>query len=144
MCIPPRIGVAASIDQDALDTWAFGEGPGGVLLACAPEEQHSLPLHALAAGLTELRVPVRLLGGRVPTSALPTAVRRTGAGALFLWRHFDDAATDHSDELAGLAELPPSRPALRVVVGGLGWQQAALPAGARYAQDLETAVRLLR
>lgn len=113
-----------------------------VLLACAPEEQHSLPLHALAAGLSELRVPVRLLGGRVPASALPTAARRTGAGALFLWRHFSDA-TAEPDRFPGLAELPPSRPAVRVVVGGLGWQQVGLPAGARYAPDLATAVRLL-
>lgn len=114
-----------------------------VLLACAPDEQHSLPLHALAAGLSELRVPVRLLGGRVPASALPTAARRTGAGALFLWRHFNDP-TAESARFAGHAELPPSRPAVRVVVGGLGWQQDALPAGARYAPDLATAVRLLQ
>jgi hypothetical protein len=114
-----------------------------VLLACAPEEQHSLPLHALAAGLTELRVPVRLLGGRVPTAALPTAARRTGAGGLFLWRHFTDTTVE-PDELAELGDLPPSRPSLRLVVGGLGWQQVAVPAGARYAPDLVTAVRLLQ
>ncbi|HEX8092885.1 MerR family transcriptional regulator, partial [Jatrophihabitans sp.] len=58
-----------------------------VLLACAPHEQHTLPLHALAAGLAERRVPLRLLGGRVPTAAVATAARRTGAGAIFLWRH---------------------------------------------------------
>lgn len=33
-----------------------------VLLACAPEEQHSLPVHALAAALAEEGVGVRLLG----------------------------------------------------------------------------------
>jgi phosphoribosylformylglycinamidine synthase len=37
MSIPERIGVRAKIDEDAFDTWAFGEGPGGVLLACEPE-----------------------------------------------------------------------------------------------------------
>ncbi|MDQ1722635.1 MAG: MerR family transcriptional regulator, light-induced transcriptional regulator, partial [Pseudonocardiales bacterium] len=58
-----------------------------VLLACAPDEQHTLPLHALAAALAELRVPLRLLGGRVPTTAVAAAARRTGAGAIFLWRH---------------------------------------------------------
>ena len=41
-----------------------------VLLAGAPDEQHTLPLHALAAALAELRTPVRVLGGRVPTDAL--------------------------------------------------------------------------
>jgi phosphoribosylformylglycinamidine synthase len=38
MSIPSRIGVHAQIDRDAFDTWAFGEGPGGVLLACDPED----------------------------------------------------------------------------------------------------------
>jgi phosphoribosylformylglycinamidine synthase len=38
MSIPSRIGVRARIEHDAFDTWAFGEGPGGVLLACAPED----------------------------------------------------------------------------------------------------------
>jgi hypothetical protein len=27
---------------DAFETWAFGEGPGGVLLACAPEDFEEL------------------------------------------------------------------------------------------------------
>jgi phosphoribosylformylglycinamidine synthase subunit PurL len=34
MSIPGRIGVTAALDEDAFDTWAFGEGPGGVVLAC--------------------------------------------------------------------------------------------------------------
>jgi phosphoribosylformylglycinamidine synthase len=38
MAIPARIGVRARIEHDAFQTWAFGEGPGGVLLACAPED----------------------------------------------------------------------------------------------------------
>jgi phosphoribosylformylglycinamidine synthase len=38
MSIPGRIGVRARIERDAFETWAFGEGPGGVLLACAPED----------------------------------------------------------------------------------------------------------
>ncbi|HEX6714382.1 MAG TPA: AIR synthase-related protein, partial [Thermoleophilaceae bacterium] len=42
MSIPARIGVRAAIDEDAFDTWAFGEGPGGVLLACAPEDFDAL------------------------------------------------------------------------------------------------------
>jgi phosphoribosylformylglycinamidine synthase len=36
MAIPARIGVRARLEQDQFETWAFGEGPGGVLLACAP------------------------------------------------------------------------------------------------------------
>jgi phosphoribosylformylglycinamidine synthase len=42
MSIPAGIGVRAAVDQDAFETWAFGEGPGGVLLACAPEDFEKL------------------------------------------------------------------------------------------------------
>jgi phosphoribosylformylglycinamidine (FGAM) synthase-like enzyme len=42
MCIPARIGVRAAVEADAFETWAFGEGPGGVLLACVPEDLDSL------------------------------------------------------------------------------------------------------
>ena len=70
-----------------------------VLLACTPHEQHTLPLHALAAALAEQRVPLRLLGGRVPVGAVATAARRTDAGAVFLWRHC-------SDEVVGVLPGP--------------------------------------
>jgi hypothetical protein len=133
-----------------------------VLLACARDEQHTLPLHALAAGLAEQRVPLRLLGGRVPALTLSTAARRTGAGAIFLWRHCvddesvpavraeapslasaQDAVPAEADDLAALAQLTRSRPARRLVVGGRYWQQAELPPGARYAPDLGTGIQLL-
>lgn len=123
-----------------------------VLLACAPEEQHTLPLHGLAAALAELRIPLRLLGGRVPTSALLAAARRTGAAAIFLWRHNAGANAAEAappdpgpgpEELAELARLTHRRPARLLVVGGAGWESAR-PAGARYAPDLASAVALLR
>lgn len=118
-----------------------------VLLACAPEDQHTLPLHALAAALAEQRVPLRLLGGRVPVTAVATAARRTSAGAVFLWQHYLDEQNRplvDPGQLAELAKLTRSRPARRLVVGGSAWQQSALPAGAVYASDLETAVKLLQ
>jgi hypothetical protein len=146
-----------------------------VLLAGAPHEQHTLPLHALAAGLAERRVPLRLLGGRVPTTAVASAARRTDAGAIFLWWHcidqhatFDEpgvlaqpaepaepgvlaqpaehgvlARSAEPDDLAELAGLTRSRPARRLVIGGSAWQQSALPAGVRYAADLDRAIQLL-
>ena len=116
-----------------------------MLLACAPAEQHTLPLHVLAAALAELRVPVRLLGGRVPGSALAAAVRRVGAGSVFVWRQLieADGVPAEPRQPAELAALAPSRPAPRLVVGGPGWWQTALPAGAEHAPDLSTAVRLL-
>jgi phosphoribosylformylglycinamidine synthase len=42
MSIPERIGVQAAIEHDNFETWAFGEGPGGVLLACAAEDFEEL------------------------------------------------------------------------------------------------------
>ncbi len=44
--------------------------PRPVLLACADEEMHSLPLFAVAAGLAERHVGSRVLGARVPRDAL--------------------------------------------------------------------------
>jgi DNA-binding transcriptional MerR regulator len=117
-----------------------------VLLACTPHEQHTLPLHALAAALAEQRVPLRLLGGRVPTNAVATAARRTSAGAIFLWQHCledETEATFEPEQLAELAGLTRSRPARRLVVGGSAWQPGTLPAGASFAADLETAMQLL-
>jgi phosphoribosylformylglycinamidine synthase len=42
MSIPGRIGVRATVEGEDLETAAFGEGPGGILLACAPEDFDSL------------------------------------------------------------------------------------------------------
>ncbi|MGW7613973.1 MerR family transcriptional regulator [Streptomyces sp. NPDC054766] len=58
-----------------------------VLLACLPDEQHTLPLEALNAALAERRVPVLTLGGAVPPEALMAAVRRVGPPAVVLWSH---------------------------------------------------------
>ena len=63
-----------------------------VLLACAPDELHALPLHALAAGLAERGVASRMLGAAMPAAALRAAVRRTGPAALFLWSQLPGTA----------------------------------------------------
>lgn len=56
-----------------------------VLLACLPDEHHTLPLEALAAALAERHVPVLMLGGAVPAEALEGAVRRVAPAAVALW-----------------------------------------------------------
>ena len=56
-----------------------------VLLACAPHEQHALPLLVLAAALAERGQAARVLGAAVPPEALLAAVRRTGPAAVFVW-----------------------------------------------------------
>ncbi|MFB4317607.1 MerR family transcriptional regulator [Actinomadura sp. 21ATH] len=106
-----------------------------VLLACAPEEQHSLPVHALAAALAEAGIAVRLLGARVPAPALAAAIRRTGPGAVFVWSRI--AETGDPGWLDG---LPRARPAVPLVVGGPGWARDRLPAAARVVATLSEAV----
>ncbi len=56
-----------------------------VLLACMPQEQHSLPIEALWAALTERGLPTRILGAAVPAKALESAARRVGPAAVVLW-----------------------------------------------------------
>jgi hypothetical protein len=108
-----------------------------VLLACAPEEQHSLPLHALATGLSERRVGSRVLGARVPPDALAAAVRRSGPSAVFVWSQLPDTG-----DPSVLAAIPATRPALRVVVGGPGWG-SPLPAQTTVTASLAEAVEVV-
>ena len=109
-----------------------------VLLACAPSDQHTLPLHIVAACLTECRVPVRMLGGRVPARALTSAARRTGASGVFVWRQM----TEVGDDLAELAAAVRPRARVAFVVGGQGWD--AVPGvSATRVHDLPGAVAVL-
>jgi MerR family transcriptional regulator, light-induced transcriptional regulator len=111
--------------------------PRPVLLACAPEEMHSLPLFAISAALAERQIGARVLGARVPSDALVAAVRRTGPSAVLLWAHLRDARAIES-----LNALPVLRPAPTLIVAGPGWSDP-LPAGVSRAQDLIDAVTQL-
>ncbi|MFJ8229826.1 MerR family transcriptional regulator [Streptomyces sp. NPDC094448] len=55
------------------------------VLACAPAENHTLPLEVLAAALAEQGLPVRMFGGGLPVDSLVSAVRRTGPAVVGLW-----------------------------------------------------------
>lgn len=93
-----------------------------VLLACAEDEQHSLPVRALAAALAERRVRTRVVGARTPYSALADAMRRTAPAVVFVW-----SQQSETGDPAPLAALPRLRPAGLVVVGGPGWWEALPP-----------------
>jgi DNA-binding transcriptional MerR regulator len=108
-----------------------------VLLAAAPEEQHTLPLHAVAAGLAERGVVTRMLGARLPADALHAAMSRSGAAAVMLWSH--DPITG---DPAVLRDLPVLRPAPIVLVGGPGWPER-LPERVTRVADLSDAVQRL-
>jgi hypothetical protein len=94
-----------------------------ILLACADEEQHSLPLEALAAALAERHCASRLLGPRVPGPALADAVRRTGPAGVVVWSHGPTTAS--VDQLALVAAARP-RP-LMIAAAGPGWSDVDLP-----------------
>jgi len=124
----------------------FRSGPGApepangrpVLLACAPAEQHSLPLSALAAALAESAIGVRLLGGALPAAPLVAAVRRTGPAALLVWAQM----AEHAD-VTVLEQVPLLRPPVAVLAAGAGWAGLPLPARVTYVTDLSAAVALV-
>jgi len=56
-----------------------------ILLACLPNEQHTLPLEALTAVLVERGRRVLMLGGSVPVESIEATVRRVAPVAVVLW-----------------------------------------------------------
>ena len=119
--------------------WAHPtSGPPRILLSCADEEQHSLPLEALAAALAEVGVSYRMLGARVPVPALVEAVNRTGPAAVVLWSHI--RATADPCQLTALLAVP--RRPLLVLAAGPGWRADSLPAGVVRPVDLAEALSL--
>jgi hypothetical protein len=106
--------------------------PRQILLACAPVEQHSLPLLALAASLAESGVGSSLLGARTPRSALRRA-----------------AGDEEVRVVVVLAVLPvstkdlvgsPRRPGLTWIAGGPGWDREQLSSDVVHVNDLTTAI----
>jgi MerR family transcriptional regulator, light-induced transcriptional regulator len=110
-----------------------------ILLACTDEEQHSLPLEALAAALAQAGVACRMLGARVPPAALIDSVRRTGPAVVVLWAH--TAETADVNQLRGLL-AGPRRPLL-VLAGGPGWDPESLPSDVVMPVSLSDAMRLV-
>ncbi|QSB13789.1 MerR family transcriptional regulator [Natronosporangium hydrolyticum] len=109
--------------------------PPQALLTCAAEEQHSLPLEALAAALAQREINAWLLGARLPAPALAAAARRTGPGLVVVWSHARRTA-DPAPLVALIASRP--RPAV-VAAAGPGWSQP-LPAGVTSLASLPEAV----
>jgi hypothetical protein len=113
--------------------------PVRLLLACTDDEQHSLPIEALAAALSSMYgIPARVLGARVPPSALRAAVRRTGPVAVLLWSHGRATANlrQLEETVAGRG-----RPAV-VAAAGPGWDPDDLPPGVAVPASLREAVDL--
>ncbi len=113
--------------------------PPRILLAAADEEQHTLPLEALAAALAEAGVPSRLLGARVPPRALASAAARTGPAAVAIWSQ--SLETGDPGQLTGLLS-GRNRPFL-VAVAGPGWAKEGLPDEVVLLTGLAEAVQVL-
>jgi MerR family transcriptional regulator, light-induced transcriptional regulator len=105
-----------------------------VLLACADNELHALPLHAVSAGLAERRISSRLLGARVPADALSAAIQRTGPAAVLVWSQIRDTGA-----LTQLSSMPDVRPAPVVLAAGPGWH-GEQPEGITKVDDLADAI----
>lgn len=108
-----------------------------LLLACAPDDHHVLPLHALSAALAERGTATRTLGAAMPAESVRAAVRRTGPALLFLWAQLPRTAAR-----ADLSAVPVTRPPTAVVVGGPGWTGTDLPERVALAVNLASAVEL--
>lgn len=111
--------------------------PATVLLAAAPGELHVLPMWALAAGLAERHVSMRMMGARTPVDALGQAMRRTGPGAVLVW-----SQTRETGDPSPLADLPELRPEPLILLAGPGWWPVEPPRGERVS-DLSEAITML-
>ncbi|MGH8960574.1 MAG: MerR family transcriptional regulator [Jatrophihabitantaceae bacterium] len=108
---------------------------GGALLAAAPLEGHSLPLHALATALAEHGIASTVLDS-LPAVALRAAVEQVQPAAVVVFARSRDTADGRA-----LRRLVARVPLL--CAGGPGWP-ARLPAGVTHAPDLTAALDLLR
>ena len=109
-----------------------------VLLVCAPDDEHVLPLHALAAALTERRVRNCVVGPSTPANVTAEAIRRLSPSAVLVWSQLEQTA-----DPAVLTGQPAIRAGHRLAAGGPGWAHVRLPARVENPQSLGDAVELL-
>ncbi|WP_299534341.1 MerR family transcriptional regulator [uncultured Streptomyces sp.] len=119
-------------------------GAGVSLLACAPDETHTLPLEALTAALVQQGLPLRMFGAALPVDALEEAVRRTGPTAVVLWSQSRTTASRALVlRMAGMewgVRGARTRPAL--LLAGPGWA-GPQPAGTLRPTSLGEALATL-
>ncbi|MER7278081.1 transcriptional regulator [Dactylosporangium sp. NPDC000244] len=111
-----------------------------VLLACAPGEQHELPLKALAAALFERRVGTFSLGAGLPWPALHAATGRTAPSTAVIW-----AQTAETADAAGLFAVAADFAGTVFAAAGPGWLAAGVAprltrAGLAHLTSLDLAI----
>jgi hypothetical protein len=89
-----------------------------VLLASSADEQHSLPVVALAAALAERRINTRMLGARTPVPAMAAAIEQLAPRVVFLWSSMPVAGG-----VPGIPAQNPSDAPMVVMLGGPGWEE---------------------
>ncbi|MBW9205961.1 MerR family transcriptional regulator [Mumia sp. zg.B53] len=99
-----------------------GSADGEVLLACAEEEQHSLPVAALEAALAEAGTASRSLGGRVPLPAMVDELVRSRPKVAFVW-----ASMRRPDPSLLLSLQESALSPVLVLIGGPGWAKVTPP-----------------
>ncbi len=104
-----------------------------VVLACAEQDQHALPLCAVEAALAERRIGSLMLGQRLPAEALSRAVRVRRPDVVLIWASLPLAA-DVVPWPAG------SRPLCTLLLGGPGWDVMKPRGNMRRVHDLHSAV----
>lgn len=111
------------------------KNPRPVLLCCAPDEQHSLPMYVLRAALAREGIGTQMLGAALPAVALAAAVRRTGPAAVAVWAQLPRHA-----EAAVFEEVPRTRQRVRLFACGPGWFTTELPDRVDRLDDLSDAL----
>lgn len=106
------------------------------LLACAPEEQHALPLEALHAALAQHECPSRFLGPRVPSDVVVRAARKVRPRSIVIWAH--SARLARKTAVAEIAEHCP-----RLLLCGPGWEGVRVARDHVQVDSLEEAVRVV-
>lgn len=113
-----------------------------ILLACTPEELHTLPLEALAAALSENGRPWRMIGAATPVAAIEAAVRRTAPRAVVVWSHRPESA---APEALGAVRRAAARAreSTPLMAAGLGWRSGGGETSDAWAVTLPDALSIL-
>ncbi|MGN6608932.1 MAG: MerR family transcriptional regulator [Jatrophihabitans sp.] len=131
--------IAVAAIMSAFDRWTFDQrqtSPGGrAVLAAVQHDQHTAPLHALAAALAERNIEPIVLGS-VPESAFSTTVARlpdsADVAALVVWSRIGETASSLALRRVRALGLP-------VFAAGPGWP-TRLPSGVERVRTLPDAV----
>ncbi|MCE3551017.1 MerR family transcriptional regulator [Pseudonocardia sp. RS11V-5] len=107
-----------------------------VVLACAPAEQHELPMAVLAAALAERAMRATLLGSRTPAATVAAAAVMPTSVRVVLYAHLQ------LDDPGGVIHSLPDPTA--VVAAGPAWDGVPLDPAVRVCNDLSDCLSMLR